>query len=1179
MLKRILTDEIKNSVYELRDSSENKTTEIAIIGMSVQMPLADSLDEFWDNICNRVDCVRPLPEIRKTDMDLYKSYSYKECRETSYIEAGYLEEIDKFDYEFFRLTPKEAKLMDPHLRLFLQKAWHAIEDAGYGNNKLKGTKTGVYVGHINSGALLNYHQMIKELEPDSFSLAMTGNLAAMIPSRVSYLLDLKGPSITIDTTCSSSLVAIHTACQAILLGDCDQALVGSVKIIMDPERQDSIGIESSSGRAKAFDDSSDGTGVGEGAAVIFMKPFRQAQADGDHIYAVIKGSAVNQDGTSIGITAPSAAAQANVIAESWAKANIDPKTISYIEAHGTGTKLGDPIEVAGIQQAFQRFTNRKQFCGLGTVKSNIGHLDQAAGITGLIKAVLSLKKRMIAPTLHFNIPNREISFETSPVYINDRLKQWDTVDDEPRRCGVSAFGLSGTNCHIVLEEYCAPRIGLNEEEAQRWNVFTLSAKNEESLVTLLQKYEQLKYGDLRDLCYTVNTGRGHYNFRLAIVFKTLTELTAVIRQILAEGLAANCGDKWHYGISGENMGNHGHLKFLNGEAGKKLAEFLENQQTESTSLQELCKYYIGGADVEWERLYINENRTKVSLPAYPFNRLRCWVDVPAHGQTNREITLDGRASQEEYTETEKRLAEIWGSMLDYQHLNVYESFFSLGGDSIFAARLIHQLNERMKLKLLVSDLFRCETIYELAAFIDRGQNNPSSITATIPAAAAREYYPMSSAQQRIFILQRFSGNSIAYNIPNVMKIKGQLGFAQLESLCQKLVQRHESFRTSFHFVNGKAVQKIHAEVNLQPAYILERHQPITRILNDFVQPFDLSEAPLIRIAMVESKDGTFLMFDTHHIITDGVSLNLWLRDMIDLLDQRPLNDLTIHYKDYAVWEADFSQSREYMRQEHYWLKALSGPHAAISLPLDFDRPDKQSFSGSRYSLLLEQEVAERLSIIAKEQNVTMFMLLLAGYYILLAPYSLNKDIIVGTPVANRITSEAQNIVGMFVNTLPLRSYPEAETSFTEYLNVLKPHVLEAFKNQNYPFEMMVEKLNISRDPSRNPIFDTLFVFQNMLSDKFAAQDCEFEFMQFDSNKSLVDLTLEVVPFKDKLVVNFEYCTDLFKVETIRRLAGQYVNILEQISLNAHIQIKSLQADAGQNQLSGEELFQDIRFNF
>lgn len=475
---------------------------------------------------NGRDCVNEISEGRLKDLNDYLDYIDIPEENRNLRNAAFLKEIDKFDNQFFRIPPNEAVLMDPNHRLFLQSAYGALEDSGYSSIDLNGENVGVYVGFPSEYSNKMYHDIIDDTCHNLIPQSFAGNLPAILPSRISYYLNLKGPTMVIDTACSSSLVAVHVACRAIQQGDCSMALVGGVNLFAVPimnEVVQGIGIIASDGRAKTFDDECDGVGQGEAVATIVLKPLKKAIESNDNIYAVIKGSAINQDGKSIGITAPNVTAQTAVICEAWDNASIDPKTISYIEAHGTATKIGDPTEISAIKVAFEKYTGLKQFCGIGSIKSNIGHTIGTAGMAGLIKSVLALKHKIIPPTINFNFVNKRIDFVDSPVYVNAFATKWESIDNV-FRCGVSSFGISGTNCHIVLESY---ENNIIKEDRQHQRVFTISAKDLSTLKQLVSNYiNYLKVTeyDYDDICYTANVGRNHFDFRIAIIADNSNEL-------------------------------------------------------------------------------------------------------------------------------------------------------------------------------------------------------------------------------------------------------------------------------------------------------------------------------------------------------------------------------------------------------------------------------------------------------------------------------------------------------------------------------------------------------------------------------------------------------------------------------------------------------------------------------
>lgn len=613
------------------ETGEFSDRDIAIIGISVKLPLADSLEEFWEVINSGIDLTRELPASRKEDIDKCLGSAAVGIK---YCEGAYLDRIDQFDYSFFRIPPKEAKLMDPNQRLFLQTAWKAVEDAGYGASKLAASNTGVFVGFANYVSN-SYGKIICD-SGLSEATAKIGNLAALMPARISFHMNLKGPSMVIDTACSSSLVSVAQACQSIQSGQCDMALAGGVKINLVPtDNEDGkIGFESSDGRTRAFDDKSDGTGIGEGIGVVVLKPLKKAIKDGDKIHAVIKGFAVNQDGSSIGITAPNPAAQTEVIAKAWEDAGIDPETVTYIETHGTGTNLGDPIEIKGIHDAFRKFTGKTQFCGISSCKTNIGHLYEAAGIASLIKAVMALEKKKIPASVYFNRPNRQIDFVNSPIYINTITRDW-TADKNLRRCGVSSFGIGGTNCHIILEE--APAIKKRSGRVPGQDVLALSAGSDYGVKFLISRYietlEKNKDKEIWDIAYTANTGRGHYNYRLAVTFRNREELLERLKKALADKYDGEGIYYGHFKVISEDRAKYESFEItederlaLDKKARLGMERFLE--QGDMETLESICRLYISGAHIDWDVMYKNEERFRLSLPVYPFENNRCWFDIP-----------------------------------------------------------------------------------------------------------------------------------------------------------------------------------------------------------------------------------------------------------------------------------------------------------------------------------------------------------------------------------------------------------------------------------------------------------------------------------------------------------------------------------------------------------------------
>ncbi len=502
----------------------DRLDEIAIIGMTGRFPGARDLDAFWRNLRDGVESVSLL-----SDKELEASGVDRELlRDPNYVKSAVLlEDVELFDAAFFGLNPREAEITDPQQRLFLECAWEALESAGYAPETYHG-KTGVYAGvGMNTYLLFNlYPDPNLRQTADRFQL-MIGNDKDFLATRVSYKLNLRGPSLTVQTACSTSLVAVHLAAQSLLNGECDMALAGGVSIRV-PQKTGYLyqagGIFSPDGHCRAFDANAQGTMFGSGAGIVVLKRLPDALADGDFIHAVIKGSAINNDGSlKVGFTAPAVDSQAEVIAEAHAVSGIQANTITYVETHGTGTPMGDPIEIAALTHAFRATTSAKGFCALGSVKTNIGHLDTAAGIAGLIKTVLALKNRQLPPSLHFIQPNPRIDLANSPFYINSWLADWPS-GSTPRRAGVSSFGIGGTNAHVVLEEapQCNPAA-----ESKPWQLLTISAQTDGALQSattrLAEHLEQHAEINLADVAYTLHVGRRSFKKRRMLVCKNVGE--------------------------------------------------------------------------------------------------------------------------------------------------------------------------------------------------------------------------------------------------------------------------------------------------------------------------------------------------------------------------------------------------------------------------------------------------------------------------------------------------------------------------------------------------------------------------------------------------------------------------------------------------------------------------------
>jgi acyl transferase domain-containing protein len=614
--------------------------QIAVIGMAGQFPGAKNIEEFWQNIASGRDCIVPVGSER-WDLNSYYQAGKAVAGKTNSCWLGALEEYDRFDPLFFNLSPAEAEAMDPQQRLFLQACWHGIEHAGYDARQLSGSQCGVFVGCASG----DYHQ--SSAQQRLSAQGFTGAANSILAARISYFLNLQGPSLAIDTACSSSLVAIAQACDNLRYGGIDLALAGGVYVMGGPEmhiRTAQAGMLSGQGHCYAFDHRANGFVPGEAVGVVVLKRLADAQRDGDTIYGVIRGWGVNQDGKTNGITAPNPVAQTRLQQQVYGRYGIDPQNIQLIEAHGTGTQLGDPIEVQGLKEAFGKYTRKQEYCALGSVKSNIGHCLTAAGVSGFIKLVLALRQRQLPPTIHFERLNEHIELQGSPFYINTRLREWECGAAERRQAAVSSFGFSGTNAHVVVEEYVAgPAGAAGPVEMLKQNgavVVPLSARTPERLrqraQDLLEFIRAAGPGlSLIELAYTLQVGRVAMEERAGFLADSLQQLAAQLQAYLA-------GERHIEGmVQGQVRKDKENIAFITQDA--DVQESIVARWVARRELLKLAQLWARGLELDWSRLYGELKPRRIGVPTYPFAKERYWIGSDADPQSDHQTSPQAAA--------------------------------------------------------------------------------------------------------------------------------------------------------------------------------------------------------------------------------------------------------------------------------------------------------------------------------------------------------------------------------------------------------------------------------------------------------------------------------------------------------------------------------------------------------
>ena len=712
--------------FEPRSANED----VAIIGVFGRYPQANNLDEFWTNLVEGRDCIEEIP-FERWDYRLYFDPEPGTPGRSYNKWGGFLRDVDKFDPLFFNISPREAEIIDPQERLFLETVWNTVEDAGYSRRALSGRKIGVFVGVMyGQYQLFGIEESLRRGEVTTLSSSY-----ASIANRVSYFFDWRGPSAAVDTMCSSALMSIHLACESLKRGESQMAIAGGVNVILHPHKDVGLsqaGFLNQEGRCRSFG-KTEGRGyvAGEGVGSVLLKPLSAAIQERNHIYGVIKATAVNHSGKTNGYATPNPNAQAELIAEGFRKAGIDPRTISYVEAAATGSALGDPIEISGLTKAFQQATKDRQFCAIGSVKSNSGHLESASGIAGLTKVLLQLSHRKLVPSVHTEELNPEIHWEETPFFVQRQLVDWQpTVIDGSthlRRAGVNAFGAGGSNAHLIVEEY--PEAGGEPNNAQ--SIYTpmlivLSAKDSHRLIDrasdLVDYLNAAITGEaprprLLDVAYTLQLGREPMEERLAFLADSLELVIEKLRLFAEE--TSEIAELYHSSAD---------IEADPARRAKDTLEVTPAEMIQTGDLNKLAAWWVAGGEPDWESLYEGLEPRRISLPTYRFARERCWfrdaaIDTNANAVLNDKKELDqGYEMASESVPNNRILTEIrqlLGAVLKLSpgRIGLRQRLVECGLDSITTVAFLKELERRYYIQVSAGSLIAHPTLESFVGFL------------------------------------------------------------------------------------------------------------------------------------------------------------------------------------------------------------------------------------------------------------------------------------------------------------------------------------------------------------------------------------------------------------------------------------------------------------------------------
>jgi amino acid adenylation domain-containing protein len=1117
---RLLQDalvKIRGLRAEVAALKQGRSEPIAIVGAGCRFPGGvRSPEDYWRLLESGSDAITRIPQDR-WDADAFYDPDPAAPGKMCVREGGFLDAVDRFDADFFRIPAREARQLDPQQRLLLEVGWHALEDAGIAPDSLSGASTGVYVGVMGCDHAFRVAHRIDMARIDPYMLS--GNDLSFTAGRIAYYLGLQGPALAVATACSSSLVSLHLAAQALHAGECDLALAGGVNVILDPVTGimlSKLRALAPDGRSKTFDAAADGYGRGEGCGVLVLERLSAAIRNRRRILAVVRGSAVSHDGPSAGLTVPNGPAQDKTIRKALEAAGVDAADIGYVEAHGTGTSLGDPIEIQSLARVMGK--GRKRDLLVGSVKTNIGHLEAAAGVAGVLKTALALSRRRIPPHLHFRTPNPRIAWKEIPLRVPVELTDWpESGDARPRLAGVSSFGLSGVNAHVVLEE--APAAEALPAADGAPHTLTIGARSPAALRELTERYAAALAANpgwnWADVCYTSNTGRAHFEHRASITASSL-----------AEGLAG-----------------------------------LRSASRPAPDPTSLAGRYLSGAAIDWPAHHRGNGgvRRAVPLPTYPFERQSYWALVeetaPEPAQTQDE-NLAGRLRELAPAARGRAVLEVLarqvGAVLGSPDpADGQRSFIELGLDSLMTAEIQAWLRTELGVEFSLDHLHASPSVDAVAqaacALLDP---NRVPAPARSPAAAVRRY-PLSYGQQALWFIHQSAPESPAYNVGVALRIAAPLDAAALDRALGTLAGRHASLRVTFSAPAGEPEQEIHdfSAIQLQrtdaSAWDLEELK--RRVAEAHRRPFQLGSGPVLRAELfTRAVDEHVLLLSMHHIVCDAHSLWTMIEELQAAYLGRSLPPVRATYADFVRWQREMLASREGEELWSFWRRQLPDEMPALNLPADFPRPAVQTFHGASHSLAIGADLTRKLRDLARSQGATLHNTLLAAFAALLGRYTGQREVLIGCATAGR-PAGFTGVVGYFTNPIPVRVDLADDPDLSSLLAQVRRKTFDGIEHQQMPFALLVQRLQPRRDLSRSPIYQADFsVMKPPPAYRNGATAEGFPVAPFDlaEEEGQFDVGLHVAEDERDLTAVFKYNTSLFRRETIETMAACYGTLLE-----------------------------------
>jgi amino acid adenylation domain-containing protein len=1134
---------------------------IAIIGIGCRFPGAHDPDAFWQLLRSGQSAIREIPADRWDIDGLYDPNPVQPGKVTSRW-GGFLDQIDQFDWRAFKILPREATYMDPQQRLLLEVAWEALEDAGLLFSEVAGSQTGVFVG----AGWNDYLRLQSQNWSDINGYTATGNATCFAANRLSYFFDLRGPSTALDAGCTSSLNAMHLACQSLWAEEIDLALVGGVSLQISPDNMlmlSKAGLFSPDGCCKTLDASADGFVVGEGAGIIVLKRLSQVRPE-DRIYALLLGIASGHNGHNEWIMAPNRPAQEALLLESYRKASVDPGEIDYVELHGTGFRQGDAIETQALGAALATSADRKRPCMIGSVKTNIGHLGVASGIASLIKTALALYHREIPPTLNLQTLNPDIDLQALQLAVPREVVPW-PEKDTPALAGVSGFSLSGANAHAVLA--AAPRCAThdhahNNGRENQLLLLPLSAQTAKGLHTYTAAFKNFLRGEEssrvsgQDICYTASVRRTHWPHRLAVIGYTLDELADALDSFL--------------------QGHKVRRFFTSEEEAPTYTPSLELDRTsQETFFEALAHLYTQGETINWPGLYENKDCHCVSLPTFPWQRERLWIEwldtnaisTPPESKTIRLQANEKAGALEEIDWSslplEEALVKLWAHVLGLKHVRPDDSFFELGGHSLLASQLIAQMRDKLQIEISLNTLFNASTPSACAAFILQNrvalEDTSSSVLPLVTSDPAHRFAPFATTdvQQAYWVGRNMASALLNVGNHGYIEVAAfSLDIQRFNRAMQRLIERHEML-CAIILPDGQQqilsiVPPFEATIvdmrGKDQAEVADSLQNLRQEMDHQLLPVEQWPAFDIRIVLLDEQRSQ-IHVSVESLFVDAWSMHLLIQEFIQFYHDPDvqLPALELSFRDYLQTEMTRHDTAIYRRAENYWMKRLSDLPPAPDLPLLPQSSSPQPRFVHREARL-DAETWSRLKARAARAGLTPSGVLLAAFAEVLHTWSKSPRFSLNLSIFNRLPLHPQvnSIVGDFTSLIVLAIEHSADT-FEQRARCIQEQLWSDLDHSIYSGVRVLRELGRRQGNMATGVMP--IVFTSLLIEDMANQlpPPWQETLYCVSQTPQVWLDHQVLESGGTLIMHWQVVEALFQAGVIDAMFSAYCQLLQRLA--------------------------------